>query len=67
MNKFAERLKELRLEKHLTQTELAKETGLSQTGIGKWEANQRTPSIDVIIVLCKYFNVSSDYIIGLED
>lgn len=67
MNKFAERLKELRQEKNLTQTELAKETGLSQTGIGKWESNKRTPSIDVVIILCNYFKVSSDYLIGLED
>ncbi len=67
MNKFAQRLKELRLEENLSQTELAKRTGLTQTAIGKWEQNKRTPSIEVLYVLCRYFHVSADYLIGLED
>lgn len=67
MNKFAERLKELRIENNLTQTQLSKETGLSQTGIGKWESGQRTPNIDILITLAQYFKVSTDYLCGLED
>lgn len=66
-NKFAERLKELRQERNLTQMQLSKETGLSQTGIGKWEAGQRTPNIDVLIVFARYFNVSTDFLCGLAD
>lgn len=67
MSSFAERLKDLRLENNLTQTQLAKETGLSQTGIGKWEMGKRTPNIDVLITLAKYFNVTTDFLCGLVD
>ncbi len=37
MSKFKERLKEIRLDHNLTQTELAKQTGISQAAIAKWE------------------------------
>lgn len=67
MNKFAERLKELRLEKGSSQRTLAKETGYSQAAIARWEANMQIPNIDVAIVFAKFFGVSVDYIVGLED
>ncbi len=67
MNKFAERLKELRLEKGFSQRTLAKETGYSQAAIARWEANMQIPNIDVAIVFAKFFGVSVDYIVGLED
>ncbi len=67
MNKFAERLKELRKEKELTKTQLAKEINVSHTCIVFWENGTRTPTIDYIILLCHFFNVSSDYLIGLTD
>ena len=67
MNKFSERLKELRLEKNLTQTELAQETGISQAGIAKWETGDRNPSVDCLIILAKFFGVTIDYLVGLED
>ena len=58
MDKFIERLKELRAEKKLTQSQLAKETGLSQSAIALWENGQRIPNALAIITLCKYFQVS---------
>lgn len=67
MNKFAERLKELREEKNLTQYELSKKINISTACINRWEKNLRVPNIDSIIILCKYFGCSSDYLIGLED
>ena len=67
MNKFSERLKELRLEKNLTQSELAQETGISQAGIAKWETGDRNPSVDCLIILAKFFGVTIDYLVGLED
>lgn len=67
MNKFPERLKELREEKNLSLTELSNNTGLSIACLSRWEKNLRIPNIDSIIILCKFFNVSSDYLIGLED
>ena len=67
MAEFKERLKELRLERGLTQTELANKTKISQAGIAKWETGDRTPNLEYLIVLAKFFGVSADYLLGLED
>ena len=66
-NKFAERLKDLRQQNNLTQRQLAKQTGFSQPAIARWEANLQIPNIDVAITFAKYFNVTTDYLLGLED
>ncbi|WP_251547209.1 helix-turn-helix domain-containing protein [Pumilibacter intestinalis] len=66
METFIERLKELRIEKKLSQAQLAKETGLTQSAIATWEVGKRVPGALAIIALAKYFNVSSDYLLGLE-
>lgn len=67
MNKFAERLKELRNEKDISQNELAKQLNISVACINRWENNLRTPNIDSLILLCEFFSCSADYLIGLED
>lgn len=67
MSKFAERLKELRQEKGLSLLTLSKEVGISDVALGRWENNLRTPNIDSLIILAKYFKVSADYLLGLED
>lgn len=67
MEKFIERLKELRLEKELSQVQLAKETGISHGAIGFWESGKRVPNALAIITLAKYFGVTSDYLLGLSD
>ncbi len=67
MDKFIERLKELRAEKKLTQSQLAKETGLSQSAIALWENGRRIPNALAIITLCKYFAVTSDFLLGISD
>ena len=67
MIKFAEKLKELRTEKELSQRDLAKETGLSQNAIAFWENKKRVPNANAVAALAKYFDVTTDYILGLED
>jgi len=67
MNKFAQRLKELREEQGLTQSQLGAKTGISQAGIAKWETGDRSPSIDSIIALANFFNCTADYLIGIVD
>ncbi|MBD5636475.1 MAG: helix-turn-helix transcriptional regulator [Clostridia bacterium] len=67
MEKFTKRLKELRLEKGLSQIQLAKETGLGKSAIGVWELGQRVPSALAIITLAKYFGVTADYLLGMSD
>ena len=60
MNKFAERLKELRIEKELSQSALAK-------AIARWESNLQIPNINVAIAFAIFFGVTTDYLLGLED
>lgn len=67
MNNFAERLKELREERNLSQNDLAREINISVACISRWENNLRVPNIDSIIILCKFFKCSSDYLIGLTN
>ena len=68
-NDFASRLKELRLEKGLSQKELSKKLGgqISPAAIGFWEKRTRVPNLDAVILLANYFNVSIDFLAGLED
>lgn len=61
------RLKELRDEKKLSQEEVAKAIGTSQTNIGRWEKGLNEPSSGFVIKLANYFEVSIDYLLGRED
>ncbi|HIR98845.1 MAG TPA: helix-turn-helix transcriptional regulator [Candidatus Coproplasma avistercoris] len=67
MEIFAERLKELRAGKELSQRELAKATGLTQSAINLWENAKRVPNGTAIVTLAKFFGVTADYLLGLED
>lgn len=61
------RLKELRQEKDLTQYEIAKGINTSQRNISRWENGDNEPSSTFIIKLANFFDVSTDYLLGLED
>ena len=67
MNKFAERLKDLRVEKNLSQRQLAKELGISQAAIARWESGSQIPNIVYGSHIAQYFSVSLDYLAGIED
>jgi len=47
--------------------ELAKQTGLSQSAIAKWEKDKTDPTSANLIVLSQFFNESVDYLLGLTD
>lgn len=68
-NNFAQRLKELRIEKGLSQRELSLKLNkeITQSAIGLWELGKRIPNLDAVILLANFFDVSLDYIAGLED
>lgn len=61
---FGNRLKELRIEKSLTQAQLAKFLNISPSSIGMYEKNRRIPDTETLKRFAKYFNVSVDYLIG---
>ncbi|MCL2861110.1 MAG: helix-turn-helix domain-containing protein [Firmicutes bacterium] len=64
---FSERLVELRKEKGLTQRQLGKETSIHYAVIGNWETGKYSPNIESLSIIAKYFDVPSDYLIGLID
>lgn len=66
MASFSERLKELRIDRGLSQDQLAKKVGLTHTAIGLWELGKRAPNLNAVIELAKFFDVSLDYIAGIE-
>ena len=67
MNNFGKILKELRAEKGISQAKLAEDTQITQSSIARWELNKTEPQLSEIKILAIYFNVTSDYLLGLED
>ena len=61
------RLKDLRIEKNLTQEKLASNFGLTYSNIGEWERGKSEPSIEMIIKLADFFKCTVDYLLGRED
>lgn len=66
MNNFSTNLKELRENKGLTQREIAKLLDISQVTYCNWENNKTEPDLNNLIRLCKFFMVSTDYLLGIE-
>ena len=66
MYKFDIIIKKLRVESKLTQKELALAIGVSQQTVSLWESRSAVPDATAIIAICKHFNVSSDYLLGIE-
>ena len=64
-NKLADRLKELRKAKNLTQRDMARHFRLTDVGYGGWERGDTEPSIDNIMRLCEFFGCTADSLIGL--
>lgn len=67
MPSFGERLRQLRVEKNLTQEELANYFGLHKTRISQYELNKRQADDEMKKKFAKYFNVSLDWMMGLTD
>lgn len=61
------KLRELRLELGLTLKALAEQIGTTDKNIWAYENGVAKPPIDILIEYAKYFGVSTDYLLGLED
>ena len=64
---YLTRLKDLREDRDMTQTELAALLQTTQPQVYRYEAGQRDLPLDKLVMLCRYFNVSADYFLGLPD
>lgn len=65
--KFADRLRELRTSKGLSQSELAKKLNVSKSTISMLEVGSRKPSWELMEQIADYFNVDLDYLLGKEE
>lgn len=64
---FGRKLKELRLEKNINQSELGKIIGISPSTVGMYEREQRFPDKDILLKIADYFEVTVDYLLGRTD
>ena len=64
---LAERLKQLRSEKGMTQVQLAQMLGVSKGTVAMWETSKRKPSFEILSKLSDIFDRRMDYILGYSD
>lgn len=64
---FGEVIKKLRTAHNLNQVQLATELNVSKQTVSNWENNNILPSIDMLIKIARFFSVSTDYLLGLDD
>ena len=67
MLRYIEKLRALREDNDLTQEDIAKILGTSQTMYARYEREANELPIRHLVTLCKYYKVSSDYVLGLEE
>lgn len=67
MEIFAERLRELRTEKNLSMKQLAKEIKTTDAAVSNWENNINEPKITYLKDIAIFFDVTTDFLLGLED
>ena len=67
MEKLGEKIKQLRIDKKLSQPQLAKKLGVSNGIISIWENNINEPKASHIKNIALFFDVTADYLLGLED
>lgn len=64
---LSEKIKQLREQSGFTQAELARRLKLTRSSVNGWEMGLSVPSTSVIVELAKLFNVSTDYLLGLDN
>lgn len=60
-----ERLAEVRKDHHDTQAVLAEKLNVSVTTVRSWEKEKSSPSHDALVVICRLYRISADYLLGL--
>lgn len=67
LSMFKDIIKDLRESQEMSQYELAKALQVSQSAVAKWELGKTEPTASALISISKFFKVSTDYLLGLED
>lgn len=63
---IADKIKALREQRGLTQTELSKQLGITRSGVNAWEMGISVPSTQYLVELANIFQVSTDYLLGVD-
>jgi len=66
MVNLGKKIRTLRLEKRISQTEMSKHIGVSKAMISSYELEQRSPSYEVLIRIASFFCVTTDFLLGIE-
>lgn len=64
---YRQKFYSLRVDRDLTQKDIAEFCGVSDATVGHWETGRRDMRIDSIVKLCEYYNISADYILDLPN
>lgn len=64
---YGERIKEIRENAQMTQAQMALILGTNQQSISRYEKEQIEPNIEMIVRICKKFDVTADYLLGLSE
>lgn len=64
---FTRRMRDLREDKDLKQADVAKVLNITRQQYQLYESGKRQLPIDLLMILCEFYNVSSDYILGIKD
>lgn len=64
---FKDIIKDLRESQDMSQYELARALQVSQSAVAKWELGKTEPTSSALVSIARFFNVSADYLLELED
>ena len=64
---LGEQIKKLRMNKGMSQVQLAEKLNVIKQSVSNWENEYIMPSVDMLIKIANFFNVSTDYLLGLSE
>ena len=64
---LGDRLRAIREDQDVMQKDLAAEFGITHSALSRYEQNKREPPVDFIVAFCHYFNVTSDFLLGMSN
>jgi transcriptional regulator with XRE-family HTH domain len=67
MSKFNKRLRKLRLEREIMAKTLAELLGITYRNYQRYERGELEPNVDAIISICKFYQISADWLLGISD
>ncbi len=64
---FGDVMKSLRISRNLSQIQVANELNVTKQTVSNWENNNILPSIEMLVKIARFFSVSTDYLLELDD